>query len=385
MIHGPLLLPFALRRPVLLLRDLLADRRRPDLERLAMIQEPEQFVWEILPHAARTFSACIILLPSVMALPSAVAYLYCRILDSYEDLLPDTGDRDKALASFVERLEAADSDALPGKASAIDPALARDARDSGHVLLVNRCSLVDRVFITLDAEVRRFIVDLVREMSQGMRWWSETFERQGGCLSDARQLSRYCYAVMGTPILFCVRLFLLSKHGDERVGEELGRDAVAVGEFLQLANVTRDIEKDLRRGIGYHPLLHDALGKDASSDLEVAAKGQAVRGLLLDRALSLAPAYQRMVDGLRFRKMSLARASAVLMLLFTERYYRTCARRTGRAVPGRDKSGLSLLLRSLSTTWSPQAGKRVLQATERDLQLLLQSSATAATSYSQLI
>ena len=63
MIHWPLLLPFVLRRPVLLLRDLLMDRRRPDLERLAMIQEPERFVWEILPHAARTFSACIILLP----------------------------------------------------------------------------------------------------------------------------------------------------------------------------------------------------------------------------------------------------------------------------------------------------------------------------------
>src|SRR3972149_6763355 len=107
MISPPLPPPFGLRRPALLLRDLLVDRQSPDLKRLAMIEEPERFVWEMLPHAARTFSACIILLPSAMALPSAVAYLYCRILDSYEDLLPDAGDRDKVLASFVERLEAA--------------------------------------------------------------------------------------------------------------------------------------------------------------------------------------------------------------------------------------------------------------------------------------
>ena len=51
--------PFALRRPWLLVRDILIDRDRPDLERLRGVSEPDRFVWGILPHAARTFSACI--------------------------------------------------------------------------------------------------------------------------------------------------------------------------------------------------------------------------------------------------------------------------------------------------------------------------------------
>ena len=66
------MLPFALRRPWLLLRDLWVDRDEPDLEKLRNTRAPEAFLWAILPHAARTFSACIILLPSRMARAAAV-------------------------------------------------------------------------------------------------------------------------------------------------------------------------------------------------------------------------------------------------------------------------------------------------------------------------
>ena len=38
-------------RPILLARNLLANRERPDLEALARVEDPERFVWEILPHA----------------------------------------------------------------------------------------------------------------------------------------------------------------------------------------------------------------------------------------------------------------------------------------------------------------------------------------------
>ena len=49
--------PFALRRPWLITRDLLQSRAHPDLARLRAIADPESFVWRILPHAARTFTA----------------------------------------------------------------------------------------------------------------------------------------------------------------------------------------------------------------------------------------------------------------------------------------------------------------------------------------
>src|SRR6266576_3401517 len=100
-------MPFWIRRPFLILRDLVTSRDNPDLAALARIEDPEAFVWAILPHAARTFSACIALLPERSALAAAVAYLYCRMLDTYEDLVPDPAARVGALRAFAERLDAA--------------------------------------------------------------------------------------------------------------------------------------------------------------------------------------------------------------------------------------------------------------------------------------
>ena len=50
--------PFWVRRPFLVVRDALADRERPDLDRLGRIDDPEAFVWAVLPHAARTKPSC---------------------------------------------------------------------------------------------------------------------------------------------------------------------------------------------------------------------------------------------------------------------------------------------------------------------------------------
>src|SRR5258708_7637919 len=99
----PPLSPFSFRRPVLLARNVFANRERPDLAALSRIEDPERFVWAILPHAARTFSACIAMLPSRAALPAAVAYLDCRMLDTYEALVPDRVRREAQLVAFGAR------------------------------------------------------------------------------------------------------------------------------------------------------------------------------------------------------------------------------------------------------------------------------------------
>src|SRR6266480_7669481 len=110
------MLPFLLRRPLLITRDLLASRERPDLERLARIEDPEAFLWAILPHAARTFAACITLLPARSALAAAVAYLYCRMLDTYEDLVPDQEVRERSLRAFATRFANIDGPLVPAPA-----------------------------------------------------------------------------------------------------------------------------------------------------------------------------------------------------------------------------------------------------------------------------
>ena len=66
--------------------NLLADRRHPPLSKLAKIEKPKKFLWSILPSIARSFSFCIAFLPNRLAPSLAVAYAYCRMLDTYEDV-----------------------------------------------------------------------------------------------------------------------------------------------------------------------------------------------------------------------------------------------------------------------------------------------------------
>src|SRR3954467_8673473 len=122
-----------LRRTLLIARNLLANRERPDLEALSRIDDPERFVWEILPHAARTFSAAIAMLPRRAALPAAGAYLYCRMLDTYGALVPDRHEREAQLVAFGARFRA---DGTLAPAPVIRTAADRDLRDKSHLLLV---------------------------------------------------------------------------------------------------------------------------------------------------------------------------------------------------------------------------------------------------------
>ena len=46
-----------------MIQGLLANRQHPDLETLAAETDPERFMWDVLPHAARSFAASISVLP----------------------------------------------------------------------------------------------------------------------------------------------------------------------------------------------------------------------------------------------------------------------------------------------------------------------------------
>jgi len=328
--------PFWLRRPGLLLEGVRADRDLPDLQALEELRPAERFVWGILPHAARSFAPCIIALPARLALPAALGYLYCRVLDTYEDLIADRSARREALEELPARLAAIRrGDAV--RAHTRREYSCRDQRDEAHALLANEADRLDHLFKLMDPPVQEILLDLVRDMSEGMLWAAQVFEEQGGVLLDAGQLRVYCEAVLGNPIRFAARLFSWGRGRDIELSEDVDAAAMNVGEFLQLANITRDIEKDLARGVGYHPKLADQLkGEEGSERLE---RVRAVRAALMERALSQAPSYLELVNGLSLGAGWMS-ASALLMLRFTERYYAGCASRVGvdvssRAGPGR--------------------------------------------------
>lgn len=361
-----------IRRPYHITRNLLTSRERPNLERLGRIADPERFLWSILPHAARTFSACIALLPERLARPAAVGYLYCRMLDTYEDLVADHEQRDRSLRAFAARLDAAelgDADVLP-PAPPIAEALDRDDRDRAHLLLVRRAELVDRIYLSLDPATRAVVRDLVRDMAEGMCWSSATLEAEGGVLHGESRVTQYCRHVLGNPVVFSVRLVRLASGLEPDLAADEREDAMRVGEMVQLANITRDVEKDLRRGVAYDESLRSDLGRDPrqpphAGDPRLAERCRTVRQRLLQLALTRAASYRRMVDAMRLPRRSGARASAVLMLLFTERYFRGCARRAGLPTWDGPNSTLALLARALPAAFSPERGYREIARIER--------------------
>lgn len=371
-----LVLPISIRRPFLILRDLIVSRERPDLDALQAIDDPERFVWAILPHAARTFAACIALLPGRTAVASAVAYLYCRMLDTYEDLVADRGAREDALRRFAKRFAVHP----PSPAPAIVDATDRDDRDRAHLLLVRRAALVDRVFVSLDEPAQHAVRELVRDMAEGMRWSSAAFESNGGVLPDADHLARYCRHVLGNPVVFSLRLLRLRYGVTADLTPDEREDAMLVGEMVQLANITRDVEKDLRRGVAYDAALRGDLGRDArqESDAALLSRCLDVRRRLVLMAVALAPAYRRVVASIPLPKTSVARASAVLMLLFTERHFRHDALRAG--LPGWDApdATIALLARSFPATFSAARADAEMLRVERAFVRLASGGGDAA-------
>jgi phytoene/squalene synthetase len=343
----------SLRRLKLVLGGARVDREHPDLDSLQHQHDPEAFLWQILPHAARTFSACIALLPSHVARAAAVGYLYCRMLDTFEDLHPDPEARKIALQAFAARFDQ-ESMAPP---PALPDAIHQDARDATHLLLVERCDMVDKVFATLDNRQRQAVREVVACMAEGMCWSSQTFVDQAGVLNSEQQLLQYCRNVIGYPVVFTLRLMR-----SDDLPADLTEQAMIVGEMVQLANITRDIEKDLERGIGYHPDLLPMLN-GAPKDANVVRE---VRHGFLQLALTRVPAYLSIVEAIDFDRVSLPRASALLMLLFTDRHYRSCARQVGLSPwPGAD-SWTAILRQALPAVVSTRYTRRVLSRIERN-------------------
>lgn len=250
----------------------------------------------------------------------AVAYLYCRMLDTYEDLLPTVEEQQRAIKRFIERF--ADRNALR-PAPALDPELSVDARESTHLLLVNRAAFIDRNFDRLPAPQQEAICRLVKRMGEGMIWSSRIFAKQGGVLQTPGQLSRYCWHVLGTPILFAEEVQRLDQGLSPEISDERLRSCAVIGEVIQLANITRDLEKDCRRGIFYHPDLPGPEGVCREQAI------REVRSQLVLRALRQAPEFRIFIEALTAPRISLARGAAMLLIITTYAYYWRAAQKAG--------------------------------------------------------
>ena len=139
-------------------------------------------------------------------------------------------------------------------------------------------------------------------------------------------------------------------------------DAFLVSEMIQLANVSRDIERDLARGIGYHPDLEPCLRAPDGPGSRAVIKG--VREDYMSMALDRAPAYTRLFDSCGLGEEATVRTAAVVMLLFTDLHYRNTSVQTGAPSWPGPKGRLRVIAESLPALLSPRFARRTLRQVE---------------------
>ena len=156
-----------------------------------------------------------------------------------------------------------------------------------------------------------------------MIWSSRVFAEQHGTLMTPGQLSRYCWHVLGTPILFADEVQRLDQGLAPEVGDARLRSCAVVGEVIQLANITRDLEKDIKRGIFYHPLLSTLKGSSREQGI------REVRSQLVLRAIRRFREFPNFFMSIPAPRISLARGAAMLLIITPYAYYWRAAQKAG--------------------------------------------------------
>lgn len=235
------------------------------------LDEALKFSKEILPSVSRTFDLAIKFLPSRLGRPVGLAYLLCRIADTFEDseiltacqrresllkysrLFDHKNNYDKVL---LEELKSTFIDISPLN----DNLIQKPDSDSNHILVQN----LDRVLLAVDSlpdSFKQHILPRVQEMSTGMADYTmlATGPRNGllspqiNFLKDEADWDRYCYYVAGTVGHMLTDIFSdyagFADNTRYRL-HDLGR---SFGLGLQKVNILKDTVVDTGRGICFLP------------------------------------------------------------------------------------------------------------------------------------
>ncbi len=229
-------------------------------------RQAEQFCREILPRVSRTFDLAIRFLPKRLGQPVGLAYLLCRIADTYEDsAILGSLQRKEMLfkyASLLENYPAYDNRLLNELETAFtDRFIAGDSEsdyidDLPSVKLVENISRVLRAVDMLPPSFRCHIFPRVREMALGM---AEYTTLAGGgqsdiCfIKDEDDWDKYCYYVAGTVGHMLTDLFSDYAGFSDTTRQRLHPLGRSFGLGLQKVNVLKDAVIDTRRGICFLP------------------------------------------------------------------------------------------------------------------------------------
>ena len=233
--------------------------------------------YRLLPGVSRTFAIAIAGLKEPLRGAVCVAYLLCRILDTFEDA-PGLSPREQGdlIFPFVDYMNLGE---LPPQswreraaASLKNAASPKDAELVAHSAEVLRCLWSQGEPASI--ATRRWVT----EMGWGMVAYSGRMGESGlKSIPSMASLDRYCYYIAGTVGYLLTDLFFIhSPFINRGLFYLLQQDALDFGLGLQKVNIIKDMGEDYRRGWCFIPgELLDAGGLEPK-DLAGESKGEEV-------------------------------------------------------------------------------------------------------------
>jgi len=250
-------------------------------------QKAELFTLQMLPQVSRTFSLAIRFLPKNLGRPVGLAYLFCRIADTFEDseVLP-VSQRQDMLYKFADLLKTGESKYINELKSAFQGKTIDGSADhKPSIKLVENLDQVLTAADSLSAISREHIYFRVQEMSLGMAEYTAIpsgSQNDVSFLKDESDWDRYCYYVAGTVGHMLTDLFADYAGFSDPVREKLHPLGRSFGLGLQKVNILKDAVVDTKRGICFLPkTLIDRFGIDFASQSTGKLKGD-IRGLVIN-------------------------------------------------------------------------------------------------------
>ena len=234
----------------------------------------EQFTREMLPQVSRTFNLAIKFLPKNLGRPVGLAYLLCRIADTFEDsaalnpsqrqdmllkyssLLNYNNNYDNELLYELENVFA--NNRQP-ESSPFDNNTASVNQNIDHlpsIKLVENMHLVLAAVDTLPSNYKRHIFQRVKEMAGGMANYTTLASSNDSDISflkDESDWDMYCYYVAGTVGHMLTDIFSDYAGFSDNTRDQLHILGRSFGLGLQKVNVLKDAVIDTKRGVCFLP------------------------------------------------------------------------------------------------------------------------------------
>lgn len=208
---------------------------------------------ELLTRTSRTFALSIRLLPAPLRQEVSIAYLLLRVADTLEDAdLWTPQQRVVALAQLDVLIGV--SGATAAKHDSARWAAALPCDHEGYLALVSELPLLLDALAQLEPTAQTTIVRHVRRTISGMIKFLTARGAPGNlALTDIHDLRRYCYVVAGIVGEMLTELFVEQGHVPRSEAVTLWEKAASFGEGLQLVNILKDADEDIRQGRSFLP------------------------------------------------------------------------------------------------------------------------------------